>query len=109
MSSHRYSVQAYDALADPRAQRLFDWLINYSAQHDGRRASRAEMRQALDLHRDQLNDLMQTLNTVGLLEFEDDKRGLARFYRLPGARWDHPHLATLAARQAFTVGSTLNP
>jgi hypothetical protein len=106
-STYRYSVNAYDSL-DPRARRLFDWLIRYSQQHDGRRASRAEMRQALELHRDQLNDLMMTLHAAGLLEFEEDKRGLARFYRLPGARWDHPHLATLMARQVFTIGSTLD-
>lgn len=105
MSSHRYSAQAYDNLADPRARRLFDWLIHYSQQHDGRRASRAEMRKAFDIHRETLNNLLSTLELAGLLEFEDDNRGLARYYRIPNAQWTHPHLATMAARQAFYTGT----
>lgn len=105
MSSHRYNVQAYDDLADPRARRLFDWLIKYSAEHDGRRASRAEMRRAFDIHRETLNNLLLSLESVGLIEFEEASRGKARYYRLPNAQWFHPHLTTLASRQAFYPGT----
>jgi DNA-binding transcriptional ArsR family regulator len=106
MSSGRYTTSAYDNLSDPRARRLFDWLIRYSEQHGGRRASRAEMRQAIGVHRETLNTLLFTLESAGLIEFEDDKRRLARFYRFPDAKWTHPHLTTLAARRSgFYVGT----
>lgn len=105
----KYSVQAYDSLADPRAKRLFDWLIRYSQQHDGRRASRAEMRQEFGIHRETLNSLLLSLESAELLDFEEQTRGLARYYRLPSAEWRHPHLTTLAARQAgFHVGTLID-
>lgn len=102
--SGRYTIRAYDSLTDPRSKRLFDWLIRYSQHHDGRRASRAEMRRAFGIHRETLNTLLFTLESAGLIEFEEDKKKLARFYRFPNAQWTHPHLTTLATRKAFYPG-----
>lgn len=101
----RYKIKNYDSLSDPRAQRLYDWLIRYSATHDGRRASRAEMRRAFGIHRETLNNLLGILESLDLIEFEEEARGLARYYRFPDAKWSHPHLVTLEARKAFYPGS----
>jgi len=101
MSSPKYSANAYDNLTDARARQLYDWLIRYHQQHGGRRASRAEMRKALNLSREPLNDLISTLEHFDLFVVETDDRGQHRSYQLPGERWHHPHLSKLELSQVF--------
>ncbi len=108
MSTSRYEVSAYDDLKDPRARRLYDWLVRYHQRNNGRRASHREMMAALDLSKEPLLDLLQTLSSVGLFEIEADAQGKARSYTLPGERWSHPHLTTLESRKAFYTGTLLD-
>lgn len=83
---------------------LFNWLIQYHKAHGGRRASRAEMRSALNLSREPLNTLLYNLDAHGLFETETDDSGKARSYVLPGETWHHPHLSVLEANKAFQAG-----
>lgn len=102
-----YTKEAYDRLSRP-AQSLYDWLVRYHQQHGGRRASRAEMRKALGLYREELNDLVSSLELADLFTVERDDRGKARSYKLPGERWTHPHLVTLEMRKTVYPGTLLD-
>lgn len=103
-----YRQSAFSQLNPTEAQ-LFNWLIRYHAEHGGRRASRAEMRKALNLSREPLNNLLANLTSYGLFETETDDSGKARSYTLPGESWHHPHISVLEARDMFFVGSTIHP
>ncbi len=99
-----YQARAYHELP-PTLQQLYDYLVRYHHQHGGRRASRAEMRLALNLSRDPLNNMLFELESAGLFITELNARGKARSYTLPGERWSHPHLSTLELSKTFYTGT----
>lgn len=102
-----YRVKVYDEL-DPRARRLYDWLVRFHVEQNGRRASHREMMAALGLSKEPLLDLLAILTAAGLFEVDADAQGKARSYKLPGAESSHPHWRVLQARRAFFVGSTVD-